>query len=91
MTLIKEKKSLIKVRTVKQVIFVNKVLKTFYRKIEVIILVHSSKLYDVTLINVKKINLQTESCFIYHKSDYFFKECFNQTSRINALKDDEFD
>ncbi len=91
MTLIKEKKSLIKVRTVKQVTFVNEVLKTFYRKIEVIISVNSSKLHDVTLINVKKINLQTESCFIYHKSNHFFEECFNQTSRINALKDYEFD
>ncbi len=63
----------------------------FYRKIEVIILVDSSKSRDVTLINIKETNIQTESCFIYHKSDHSSRECFDWISRINALKNDEFD
>jgi len=63
----------------------------FYKKIEVIISVNSSKSRDVTLTSVKETDLQTESCFIYHKLDHFFKKCSDQTSRINALEDDEFD
>ena len=87
---IKEKKSLNKVR--KQVIFAEKRDSlNFYRKIEVIISVDSSKSCDATLINVKETNIQTESCFICHKSDHSFKECSDRTSRINALEDDEFD
>ncbi len=61
-----------------------------YRKIEVIISVDSLKSCDAALTNVKEINLQTENCFIYHKSNDTFKKCFNWTSRINALKDNEF-
>ena len=70
---IKEKKSLNKVR--KQVIFADEVSRTFYRKIKLITLVNHSKSCDATLTNVKEIDLQTESCFIYHKSDHFSKEC----------------
>ncbi len=87
---IKEKKSLNKVR--KQVIFAEKWDSlNFYRKIEVIVSVDSTKSCDATLINVKEINIQTESCFICHKSDHSFKECSDRTSRINALENDEFD
>ncbi len=87
---IKEKKSLIKIR--KQVIFAEKWDSlNLYRKIEVIISVNSSKLHDATLTNVKKTDLQTESCFICHKSNHFFKECSDQISRINALENNEFD
>ncbi len=85
---IKEKKSLNKVR--KQFIFADEVSRTFYRKIEVITLVDHSKSRDATLTSVKKINLQTESCFIYHKSDHFSKECSDWTSKVNALKNNEF-
>jgi len=43
----------------------------------------------VILINIKDIDLQAEICFICHKSDHTFKECFNWL-KVNALKDDEF-
>jgi len=87
---IKEKKFLIKIR--KQVIFAKKQDSlNLYRKIEVIISVDSSKSRDATLTNVKETDLQTESCFICHKSDHFFKECSDRTSKVNVLEDDEFD
>jgi len=87
---IKEKKFLIKIR--KQVIFAEKQDSlNLYRKIEVIVSVNSSKSRDATLTSVKETDLQTESCFIYHKSDHFSKECSDRTSRVNALENDEFD
>ncbi len=61
-----------------------------YRKIEVTTLVNHSKLHDVILTSVKDINLQAEICFICHKSDHTSREC-SDWSRVNALKDDEFD
>ncbi len=85
---IKEKKFLIKIR--KQVIFAEKWDSlNFYRKIEVTIFINHSKSCDAILINVKDIDLQAEICFICHKSNHTFKECFDR-SRINALKDDKF-
>ncbi len=85
---IKEKKFLIKVK--KQVIFAEKWDSlNFYRKIEVTTLVDHSKLYDMILTNIKDIDLQAEICFICHKSNHTSRECSDQ-SRINALKDDEF-
>ncbi len=87
---IKEKKFMIKIR--KQVIFAEKWDSlNSYKKIKVILSVDSSKSRDATLTNVKETDIQTESCFICHKSDHFFRECSDQTSRINALKDDKFD
>jgi len=87
---IKEKKFMIKIR--KQVIFAEKRDSlNLYRKIEVIVSVDSSKSHDATLTSVKETNIQTESCFICHKSDHSSRECFDRTSRINALEDDEFD
>ncbi len=86
---IKEKKFLIKVR--KQVIFAEKWdLLNFYKKIEVTIFINHSKSRSAILTNVKDINLQAEICFICHKSDHTFRECSDQTSRVNALEDDEF-
>ena len=85
---IKEKKFMIKIR--KQVIFAEKWdLLNLYRKIEVII--DQLKSRDATLTSIKETDLQTESCFICHKSDHFFKECSDRTLRVNALEDDEFD
>jgi len=73
---IKEKKFLIKVR--KQVIFAEKRDSlNLYRKIEVTTLVDHSKLHDVNLTSVKDIDLQAEICFICHKSDHTFRECFD--------------
>ncbi len=85
---IKEKKFMIKIR--KQVIFAEKWDSlNLYRKIKVII--DSLKSCDATLTSIKETDLQTESCFICHKSDHFFKECSDWTLKVNALKDDEFD
>jgi len=87
---IKEKKSLNKVR--KQVIFAEKRDSlNLYRKIEVTTLVDHSKSHDAILTSVKDIDLQAEICFICHKSDHTSKECSDQTLRVNALEDDEFD
>ncbi len=85
---IKEKKFLIKVR--KRVIFAEKWDSlNLYRKIKVTTFVDHLKLYDVILTSVKNIDLQAEICFICHKSNHTFRECFDW-SRVNALKDDEF-
>jgi len=87
---IKEKKFLNKVR--KQVIFVKKRDSlNLYRKIEVTTLVDHLKLRDAILTNVKKINIQTESCFICYKSNHTSRECSDQTSRVNALENNKFD
>jgi len=61
-----------------------------YRKIEVITFINHSKSRNVILTNVKNINLQAEICFICHKSNHTFKECFDQL-KVNALENDEFD
>jgi len=87
---IKEKKFLNKVR--KQVIFAEKRDSlNLYRKIEVTTLVDHSKSCDAILTSVKDINLQAEICFICHKSNHTSREYSDQTSRINALENDEFD
>ncbi len=87
---IKEKKSLNKVR--KQVIFAEKRDSlNLYRKIEVTTFVDHSKSCNAILTNIKEIDIQTESCFIYHKSDYTSKECSDWTLKVNALENDEFD
>jgi len=48
---------------------------------------------DAILTNVKEADILVESCFICHKSDHSFKECFNQLTRINAVNNeyDRFD
>ncbi len=85
---IKEKKFMIKIR--KQVIFAEKRDSlNLYRKIEVII--DQLKSRSATLTSVKETDLQTESCFIYHKSDHFSRECSDRTLKVNALENDEFD
>jgi len=85
---IKEKKFMIKIR--KQVIFAEKRDSlNLYRKIEVII--DQLKSRSATLTSVKETDLQTESCFIYHKSDNFSRECSDRTLKVNALENDEFD
>jgi len=84
---IKEKKFLIKVR--KQVIFAEKWDSlNLYRKIKVTTLVDHSKSCDVILTNVKNIDLQAEICFICHKSNHIFRECSDQSSKVNALNDE---
>ncbi len=40
---------------------------------------------NVILTSVKEADMLVKSCFICHKSDHSFKECFNQSTRINAM------
>jgi hypothetical protein len=88
---IKDKESMIKVKTMKQVIFADEISKTFYKKIEVIRSVELSNSHDAILTNVKDTDLQVDNCFLCHKLNHIFKECSDQSSRINALNDeDEF-
>jgi len=88
---IKNKESMIKVRTMKQVIFVDEILKTFYKKIKVIKSVELSNSCDAILTNVKDTDLQADNCFLCHKLSHIFRECSDQSSTINALNDeDEF-
>ncbi len=48
---------------------------------------------DAILTSVKKADVLVETCFICHKSDHSSRECFNQSTRINAVNDeyDRFD
>jgi hypothetical protein len=87
---IKDKESMIKVRTTKQVIFADEISKFFYRKIEVIKSVELSNSRDAILTSVKDTDLQAENCFLYYKSDHISRECLNRSSRVNALNKDEF-
>jgi len=87
---IKDKESMIKVRTTKQVIFIDEISKFFYRKIEVTRSVELSNSCSAILTNVKDTDLQAENCFLCHKSDHISKECLNQFSKVNALNKNEF-
>jgi len=48
---------------------------------------------NAILTNVKKADVLVKICFICHKSDHSFKECFDQSTKINAVNDeyDRFD
>jgi len=68
---------MIKVKTIKQVIFTEKLSKTiFYKTIEVIKLINLSELCNVILINIKDINLQAENYFFYYKFNHIIKKVF---------------
>jgi len=89
---IKDKESKIKIKIMKQVIFADKISKIFYKKIEVTKSVKLSNSCDAILTSIKDINLQADNCFLCHKLNHIFKKCSDQSSRINALNDeDEFD
>jgi hypothetical protein len=85
---IKDKESMIKVRTTKQVIFADEISKTFYRKIEVTKSVELSNSCDAILTNVKDTDLQADNCFLCYKLNHISRKCFDQSSRINALDDE---
>ncbi len=78
---------------------VNDLSKTiFHRAIVVTQSVNHSKFdqlksRDAILTSVKEADILVESCFICHKSDHSFKECFNRSTRINAVNNeyDRFD
>ncbi len=40
---------------------------------------------DTILNNVKEADILVESCFICHKLDHDSKECFDQSTKINAV------
>ncbi len=42
---------------------------------------------NAVLINFKNTNVLVEICFIYHKSDHSFKECLNQSIKINVINE----
>jgi len=48
---------------------------------------------DAILTSVKEADILVKSCFICHKSDHSSKECFDQSTRINAVNNeyDRFD
>jgi hypothetical protein len=88
---IKDKESMIKVKITKQVIFADEISKTFYKKIEVIKSVELSNSCDAILTNVKDTDLQADNYFLCHKSDHTFRKCSDQSLKVNALNEDEFD
>ncbi len=78
---------------------VNDLFKTIFHKVTVVIqsVDHLKsdqlKLHDAILTSIKETNILVESCFICHKSDHSSKECFDQSTRINAVNNeyDRFD
>ncbi len=79
---------------------VNDISKTIFHRTTIITqqsFNHSKSDYlkscDAILTNVKEVDILVESCFICHKSDHSFKECFNWPTRTNAVnkKYDRFD
>ncbi len=86
---IKNRETMIKARTTKQVIFAEESAKAIRRIIETKV-TDQSKPRDAVLTSVKENDLLIENCFLCHKPDHTSKECSNRSFRINAL-DDEFD
>ncbi len=43
---------------------------------------------DAILTNVKKADVLVETCFICHKSGHSSRECFDRSTRINAVNDE---
>jgi hypothetical protein len=72
---IKDKESMIKVRTMKQVIFIDKISKTFYKKIKVIKSIELLNSHDAILTNVKDTDLQADNCFLCHKLNHISRKC----------------
>ncbi len=49
-----------------------------------------SKSRSAVLTSVKNANVLVETCFICHKSDHSFRECLNQSIKVNAV-DENYD
>ncbi len=70
---------------------VNDLSKTIFHKVTIVTqsVDHSKsdqlKSRDAILTSVKEADILVESCFICHKSDHSFKECLNQSTRINTV------
>ncbi len=43
---------------------------------------------NAILTSIKKADVLVETCFICHKSDHSFKECFDQPTKINAVNNE---
>ncbi len=69
-----KKKKFIKLKSIKQVIFTEDVLKSHYQK-KLNIFMNQLKQRDAILTSVKEINILNENCFVCYKLDYIFKEC----------------
>jgi len=83
---IKNKEAMIKVKTTKQIIFIEESVKAICRIIEMK-MTDQSKSRDVVLTNVKENDLLIENCFLCHKFNHTSKECLNKSFRINTLND----
>jgi len=78
---------------------VNDLSKTIFHRVTVVTqsVDHSKsdqlKSRDAVLTSVKEADILVESCFICHKSDHSSKECFDRSTRINAMNNeyDHFD
>ena len=46
-----------------------------------------SKLRSTVLTNIKNADVLVEICFICHKSDHSFRECSNQSIKVNAVNE----
>ena len=69
--------------------YINDLFKTIFYRVSVITQsVNHSKSRETILTSIKEVNILVESCFICHKSDHSFKECFNQSTRINAVNNE---
>ena len=82
-----KKKKFIKLKSTKQVIFTENVLKSHYQK-KSNIFMNQLKQRDAILTSAKETNMQNENCFVYHKLDHISKECLQRVLRINALNDE---
>jgi len=73
---------------------IDNLFKTIFHKVTVItqsidhLKSDQLKLHDAILTSVKEADILVESCFICHKSDYSFKECFDRSIRINAVNNE---
>jgi len=73
---------------------VNDVSKTIFHKVTIIIQsvdylkFDNLKSRNAILTNVKEANILVKRCFICHKSDHSFKECLDQSTRINAVNNE---
>jgi len=73
--------------------YINNLSKIIFHKAVVTQSVNHSKsdhlkLHDAILTNVKEADVLVETCFICHKSDHSFKECSDQSTRINAVNNE---
>ena len=73
---------------------INNISKTIFHKATVVtqsvnhLKSNQLKSRDAILTSVKEADILFESCFIYHKLNHSFKECLDQSTRINAVNNE---